>query len=551
MAHRCEFEDRIEIYNDYETEQRCLVRMVRATYKTMSLDVYKEYEECSCYGMDNTFARNLMYCNMGGYLVTFPGEKAARYYWGAYNGYDRDRVQGLDDWENISKCNLWCSNILDYESEANIIALYPNFKYVLKKMPDSDKNVERVWDLLKIWKEHPEIEGLCQLGFYKIALNKSLFKLSLPKRKQIIQWIMKNQKLVEYPAYMKLVHIQKMIKYNLTVDQFIDYDRNTPSVRKYKNYKYHTWTADVPTFFYLKKQGYKDYSTLNIASLYHDYIEMASSVGHDMKDKYWKYPSDLNKAHAKVMQELANVRKTATALQGDYLKAVMEPLAKKFNAKINGYDIFLPTDINTIQKQCDVLYQCLMRNNYVNEVLLQTQVLVFIWKDGVPQATAQVYYNKSLGQFYGDERGHSRGEDCLPSQEVQEAFNKWLDTFEPFKVKAKRDKVKKHYYKGFQSVDAKGVYHTPFGNYSFEVGKTYATDFGDNEILVKGEGCYATNMVFHFCEDIKEIQNHYSPTCYAEIEPLGPVVENNGAFLSNRIKIIRPIVGKELELLLA
>ena len=295
-------------------------------------------------------------------------------------------------------------------------------------------------------------------------MNNNLFKLTTPKRKQIIKWICEHKELVDYPQYLKLVHIQKMIKYKLTVEEFKDYEMHHPTISKYVGYKHIKWDCDIPTWQYLKKIGYKDCRDRQLAERYYDYKEMAKKVGHNMKDKYWLYPSNLDKAHDKVMEEAANIRTTTSALQGDYLKAVMKPMADKYNATVDGYDIFFPTDIATIQKQCDALYQCLLRNNYVNQVLMQQEILVFIWKDGVPQATAQVYYDKKVGQFYADERGHVRGEDCAPSEEIQKAFYKWLETFKPYKVKAERKKEIGHYYKGFHSVDALGVFHTSFGN---------------------------------------------------------------------------------------
>ena len=516
MAHHCEYVDRIEVEYDYETETRYLVRVVNARYKENNLDVMKEIEPNVLENEPVYFYRNIEFSNMGGYLVSFPGE-VYRYRY----SLDKYTVK-IEDWQDCSsKFMLYCSNIIDDRSAANIIDVYPNFKYVLNKIKPEDKRIERIFELLQVWKNHPEIEGLCQLGFYEIALNGHLFKLTPPKRKQIIKWITEHKDVVEHPQYMKLVHIQKMIKYKLTIDEYIDWDKNHPIISSYSRHGYNrtTWNCDIPTFFYLKKQGFKDYRTQEIARLYHDYLNMAKQAGHDMTDKYWLYPSDINKAHAKVMEEVANLKITATALQGDYLKAVMQPLADKFNAKVDGYDIFLPTDIETIKKQCDALYQCLLK----------------------PQATAQVFYDKKVGQFYADERGHSRGEDCKPSEEIENAFNKWLSTFEPYKVKVERKKEKIHYYKGFHSVDKFGIYHTSFGNYSFEIGKSYATNFGDNEIIATDKDCMATNKVFHFCKNINDIDKYYSPTCYAEVEPLGPVIQNDGAYLSNKIKIIRAL----------
>ena len=582
MAHHCEYVDRIEIEYDYETERRYLVRIVNARYKENKLDVMKEIEPNVLEGEPVYYYRNIEFSNMGGYLVSFPGE-VYRYRY----SLDKYTVK-IEDWQDCSsKFMLYCSNIIDDRSAENIIEVYPSFKYVLNKMKPDDKRIERIFELLQVWKKHPEIEGLCQLGFYEIALNGHLFKLTPPKRKQIIKWIMEHKDVVEHPQYMKLVHIQKMIKYKVSIDEYIDWDSHHPIISSYSRHSYNrtTWNCDIPTFFYLKKQGFKDYRTQEIARLYHDYINMAKQAGHDMTDKYWLYPSDINKAHAKVMDELANLKLTASVLQGDYLKAVMQPLADKFNAKVDGYDIFLPIDIDTIKKQCDDLRQCLLRNNYVNNVLMQEEILVFIWKDGKPQATAQVFYDKEVGQFYADESGHSKAVrwdekqvehfnkiyheeeqpidetdkenykrwfigSCKPDIKVYRAFYKWLSTFEPYKVKTERKKEEKiRYYKGFHSVDKKGVYHTSFGNYSFEVGKTYNTNFGDNEILAKGESCMATNKVFHFCKNINDIDRYYSPTCYAEVEPLGPVIQNDGAYLSNKIKIIRALDPIEVEAL--
>ena len=536
MAHHCEYVDRIEIEYDYETERRYLVRVVNARWKNQSLDVMREIEGGVLDDELYFWYRNIEFTNMGGYLVEFPGEVYRQRY--SMNKY----TVRLEDWSDCAiRFNLWCNNLIDATSEANILEVYPEFKYVLKKMNPQHKRIERIMMLLFYWKKHPEIEGLVQLGFYDIATNQNLFKLTAPKRKQIIKWICENKECVEHPEYMKLQHIQKMIKYKLSIEQFIDYDKNHPTISTYRHWSKSTWNCDIPTFFYLKKHGYKDYKSMDIARLYQDYLNMAKQAGHDMTDKYWLYPSDINKAHAKVMEEVANLKLTASALQGDYLKAVMQPLADKFNANVDGYDIFLPTDIETIKKQCDALYQCLLRNNYVNNVLMQDEILVFIWKDGKPMATAQVFYDKKVGQFYADERGHARGEDCKPSEEIENAFNKWLLTFEPYKVKAERKKEKIHYYKGFHSVDKFGIYHTSFGNYSFEVGKSYATNFGDNEILATDKDCMATNKVFHFCKNINDIDKYYNPTCYAEVEPLGPVIQNDGAYLSNKIKIIRAL----------
>lgn len=547
MAHHCNYEDRIEIEYDYETERRYLVRVVNASYKDYSLDVMKEIEPNVLADEPRFYYRNIAFVNMGGYLVEFPGE-VYRY------RYSMEKyTKQLEDWQDCgAKFQLWCPNYLDKKSKENILELYPQFEYVLKKMKHHDQMIDNVFEILAIWKDHHEIEGLIALGLYDVAKNKNLFRLTLPKRKQIIQWICKNAKNGQIDMeYLKLKDIQMIIKYKMTLEEYEDYIKTSGG--HYVRGKWGTtrWVmTDIETWRYLKKKYPDSYSTSNITSYYYDYLSMCERAGHNIEDPYWKYPSDMYKSHDKVSEELKNMANAAEGLQGEYLKAIMKPLAEKFDAVVDGYRIFIPTEYEDIKKQCDTLYQCLIRNNYVNKVIQQEEILVFVWKeDGTPVATAEVFYNKELGQFYGDERGHREGKDCKPSDDVQAAFNKWLETFEPFKVKA--DRTKK-YYKGFHSRDAFGVYHTSFGNFEFEVGKTYCTPFDDKIIAEKGgKGVVSTNMVFHFCDSIKEISNHYNPTCYAEVEPVGVVVEHQGALLSNKIKIVRELTDDEVKQILA
>ena len=580
MGHHCEYVDRIEIEYDYETDRSFLVRYVNAKYKNNSLDVMMEYEP----GItpNRFFYRNIEFFNMGGYLVTFPGEQERMRY------CDGKRTVKLEDWEeSIHEYNLWCSNKVTQYSINRVLEVYPDFKYVAKKIPN-EISTKLLLEILYCWKEHPECEGLIAIGLYKIALNKSLYKLTLPKRKQVINFILKNKdnpKINMFWDGFKLKDIQTIHKYNMTLDEYYDYKEHSISYYvKSKNW-YGGWCrCDVPTWRYLRKKfgtGENKKVPSDIVSYYFDYIDMATRVGHNMEDPYWRFPSDMYKQHDKVQEELKNVAQSAEGLVSDYFKAVMQPLAKKFDKEIDGYKIFIPTEYEQIQKQCDALFQCLIRNNFIYSVIQQNEILVFIWKNGKPHATAQVFYDKEVGQFYADERGHSTicpelseeqaehfqkvyleeeklvdekekkiyelwyEHNCKPDIAAYRAFYKWLDTFKPFKVKADK---KKKYYKGFASVDKQGVYHTPYGNFSFEVGKTYATPFDDKTIAEKGgHGVVSTNMVFHFCDSITEISRHYNPTCYAEVEPVGIVVEHQGALLSNKIKIVRALSKKEVE----
>ena len=83
----------------------------------------------------------------------------------------------------------------------------------------------------------------------------------------------------------------------------------------------------------------------------------------------------------------------------------------------------------------------------------------------------------------------------------------------------------------------------------FEVGKTYDTGAKDNEI----ELC--SNTVFHYCNSIEQVHSYYScdpahQNRFCEIEVLGAEVADGEECGSNKIKIVREIVGDELKTLI-
>ena len=74
-------------------------------------------------------------------------------------------------------------------------------------------------------------------------------------------------------------------------------------------------------------------------------------------------------------------------------------------------------------------------------------------------------------------------------------------------------------------------------NFQYEVGKTY--EMVDHPLLcMKG---------FHFCQNVNDVFNYYlkfSRIC--EVEALGETITENNKSVTNKIKILREIVGKEL-----
>ena len=82
----------------------------------------------------------------------------------------------------------------------------------------------------------------------------------------------------------------------------------------------------------------------------------------------------------------------------------------------------------------------------------------------------------------------------------------------------------------------------------FEVGKEYSTGVADADISL------CTNTVFHFCDSLQKVHTHYSvipekDNRFCEIEVLGAFVSDDTKCGSNRIRIVREILGDELNIM--
>ena len=97
--------------------------------------------------------------------------------------------------------------------------------------------------------------------------------------------------------------------------------------------------------------------------------------------------------------------------------------------------------------------------------------------------------------------------------------------------------------KGFEGIDGKLTCR----GMEFEIGKTYDTGAADDAI----ELC--SDTVFHYCDSLQKVHGFYSCNNdghrYCEIEVLGAEVSDGAKCGSNTIKIVREIVGEELDVL--
>jgi effector-binding domain-containing protein len=209
---------------------------------------------------------------------------------------------------------------------------------------------------------------------------------------------------------------------------------------------------------YIRKQQKKFKSSYNdedhafneLVNVYNDYIRMLYRSDHNTKDEYWRYPSDIQAFHDRLTEEerikgearrIAEAKAEAKRLRAK--QAAFKRIVKKFasiNGSIDGYSIFVTSDYDEWQRQADVLHQCICASGYYQGTADGNYTIVFIQKEGVPVATAQIFQDGKIGQFYADEIDRS---NCAPSEEVRAAFNKWLESVPKSKFKKSKPRQRK------------------------------------------------------------------------------------------------------------
>ena len=88
--------------------------------------------------------------------------------------------------------------------------------------------------------------------------------------------------------------------------------------------------------------------------------------------------------------------------------------------------------------------------------------------------------------------------------------------------------------------------------YQVEIGKTYEIKLPDGYELTKEDLC--SDKVFHYCNSLRKVHGYYSVepeenNRFCEVKVLGREVTNGDKCGSNKIKVIREIVGEELDIL--
>lgn len=411
---------RAEYYQEeIEVEAGHVIRLVYAWWKEHKVLIYKETDEGEFY------IKNCDYCYMGGWLIEIPGE----YVKGSYGGpgyYVKEY-----DWYKIKKeCSF--IDINTQRRKINMqrikdlaVYLYPDFKYTLNKY--NPRSAKGVLDTLTVWKKHPDVELLLAKGYETLAFSKAFCNLSAKRKKDYVRYLMNNN----VPKKIRYSDLRVMVNQNITY-------------REYKNYLNFLDEANADLSYgityrvykYLKKQLIEGDTPYDIVRYYYDFRTMVPQAGHDPDDEYWKYPPDLVKAHNKLVKEV----KYSETQKMKRIMTRIKKIADKFSDipnNINGYSIFISSNYMEWEKQAKELHQCIVASGYYKGMADGRYTIVFIQKNGVPIATAQVYPSGNIGQFYGNERDRS---NCLPTPEVKKAFDKWMKKVPKERFRKKKEK---------------------------------------------------------------------------------------------------------------
>ena len=386
-----------DYYDRLESEGGSLVRIVTAEPQKKDgrkLDVYKEYEDGRC------VCRNL-YTSMYGYRVGFPGDSNS-----LYRKRCMEFIEGLEDYGECRKIKSFASRNLDEAEKMLVCGKYGGFKYVLRKY---EGDIENVLAALRIWKEHPEIELILAAGFENIALNRRFWTLTERKRREVASFLRKHPDCRKF----SLLDVQMVLKHKISASDF--------SV--YKDFCRKNRRVGYELFRYLVRIGMGNKQGI---MLYRDYHNLLLQTQHDADDDYWRFPKDLQGKHDELFEEVQRINdmlneEKLKLKQAAYHDAVSKLLGLRIDS--GGYSVYIPETVEEICRHARALHQCLIAADYVTKVIQKECVLVFVSKGEKPVATAQVFRNGSVGQFYADELDR---DDCLPSDEVRMAMNEWL-----------------------------------------------------------------------------------------------------------------------------
>lgn len=405
--HKPIFDDRITL----DKKKNEIVRIINARSNQKIIPGLKKGEQTNfdCYKQYETstdVCRNL-YRNFYNYLgVEFPKETV-------YNYRTKRHVKrGYDEWGEVC-CNLNIDTpYYPTEREKKIICdKYPAFRYVLNKWSGTRSQTMKV---LKVWKEHPEVELPLSLGYYDIIFNKSFYAMKKEDLKKCYKYMNENREL-----NLSITDLKIIVRHGEEVADM--YCRAKEIMGRRVKMGELKWILNQYEKYYKNDR-------LALRRDIDEYKELCEYFHKDMKDEYWAHPKNLRERTDDLRTQRENIRALQRAAELKKKMTRYKRVIKQFEGwdrTIDGYNIIIPKTVEQWQKQASVLHQCIIRMNYI-DLVSKNRVLFFILKGDTPIATCEVtdLLEKKIGQFYADEHDRS---NCLPTPEVRNAMLKYLD----------------------------------------------------------------------------------------------------------------------------
>ena len=347
---------------------------------------------------DKAYFRNMIKYMLTPWLFIHPQDIVGYY---GCEPYGKDKKW----WQCNSKTGI--SYVETKQSKEKIIELVekyePNFIYTLRAYKnDSKYYLTNLFEIYKMWKKYPyECEMLIKLGYYHLATQKSIYKLSKTKKQQYIKTLVKDH---PYGQYATITDIQEYI---LGIEN---------------SYLFRQCKRNKKLYDYLVKQNHS-------VDFYYDYKRLAEILHKDLTQEYWLYPKDLFETHNRLHEEQRAIweaqrlareeqeRKT----RNEYIEKLQEiPQLQKL---ISGYSLYLANSMSDIENQAKILHQCLITCKYYEKVAKKSSLLIFIKKDDEPIGTCEIGYDKAIKQFYLDELDR---DNMNPSQELKDITNAYI-----------------------------------------------------------------------------------------------------------------------------
>lgn len=380
-----------------------LWRIISCEHRMPAMEVAKICED------GTQLSRNIEYRGMAGWCYAEPGS--------VHKGYYGSWTATVEKWGNEnSNLSNFCWGEPSRKEKELILSKYPEFKWVLDKV---QWETATIFKAIRLWKKEPRLmETLCSMGLDDFALNGKLY--TMKDRWEVVKYLSRNPEAGHYG----LENIQLIRKFNAEWDE----------VRMYRNAVSRGDGVNFEEWRYLRSKKEE-------VKLYKDYRKMCMELGKDLKDPYWHYPSNLRKRHHKVMQDVKKKREAEEAIRMERYRAELERRERekqsvyskfcrmmgKFTSETSSgkLSVFVPKSVESVQKQADALHQCLISCDYIEKVVNKKCLLVFVFKNGKPYATAELERHGrkfKLGQF----NGNQELSDWQAKPDAVKALNQWI-----------------------------------------------------------------------------------------------------------------------------